>query len=203
MGFGALRYILELNVFHKLLRELIHCFDLYHGCLDTRYGKIYITPAKIRDALDINFGDDHDSTDARYDLSQTSPTPDPQKQILVVREEIQSQPLDIVLITIAFPSSLVEEIKQQKTFISVPSKTQIEEAFVNKCPLELQYQACKETLARQSEQEAPLNVYPPESQQQACDETLARQSEQEAPLNVCLLEPEHQACEKTSARQSE
>ncbi|KAL4394303.1 hypothetical protein AHAS_Ahas02G0138500 [Arachis hypogaea] len=47
MEFGALRYIPELNISHKLLRKLILCFDLYHGSLDTCYGKIYITHAKI------------------------------------------------------------------------------------------------------------------------------------------------------------
>ncbi|KAL4321737.1 hypothetical protein AHAS_Ahas14G0140400 [Arachis hypogaea] len=40
MGFGALRHIPKLNVSHKLLRELILCFDLYHRFLDTRYGKV-------------------------------------------------------------------------------------------------------------------------------------------------------------------
>ncbi|RYR54949.1 hypothetical protein Ahy_A06g030203 [Arachis hypogaea] len=59
MGFGALRRIPELNVSHKLLRELILCFDLYHGFLDTHYGKIYIIPAKIGDALGLNLGRDH------------------------------------------------------------------------------------------------------------------------------------------------
>ncbi|RYR05473.1 hypothetical protein Ahy_B06g085340 [Arachis hypogaea] len=59
MGFGALRRIPELNVSHKLLRELILCFDLYHRFLDTHYGKIYITSAKIGDALGLNSGGDH------------------------------------------------------------------------------------------------------------------------------------------------
>ncbi|RYR19329.1 hypothetical protein Ahy_B03g064092 [Arachis hypogaea] len=51
MGFGALAHILEMNISHKLLRELIHCYDAYHGCLNTLYEKIYITPTKIRDVL--------------------------------------------------------------------------------------------------------------------------------------------------------
>ncbi|RYQ99166.1 hypothetical protein Ahy_B07g087055 [Arachis hypogaea] len=59
MGFGALGHIPELNVSHTLLRELIRCFDVYQECLDTLYGKIYKTLAKIRDALGINFGRDH------------------------------------------------------------------------------------------------------------------------------------------------
>ncbi|KAL4337246.1 hypothetical protein AHAS_Ahas12G0091000 [Arachis hypogaea] len=59
MGFDALRHILELNVSHKLLRKLILCCDLYHGFLDTRYEKVYITPAKIGDALDLNSGGDN------------------------------------------------------------------------------------------------------------------------------------------------
>ncbi|KAL4343362.1 hypothetical protein AHAS_Ahas11G0070800 [Arachis hypogaea] len=50
MGFGALAHIPEMNISHKLLRELIHCYDAYHGCLETLYRKIYITHAKIRDA---------------------------------------------------------------------------------------------------------------------------------------------------------
>ncbi|KAL4299788.1 hypothetical protein AHAS_Ahas17G0135900 [Arachis hypogaea] len=50
MGFGALGHIPELNVSHTLLRELIRCFDVYQECLDTLYGKIYKTLAKIRDA---------------------------------------------------------------------------------------------------------------------------------------------------------
>ncbi|RYQ79538.1 hypothetical protein Ahy_Scaffold5g107756 [Arachis hypogaea] len=56
MGFVALAHIPEMNISHKLLRELIRCYDAYHGCLETLYGRIYITPAKMRDALGINFG---------------------------------------------------------------------------------------------------------------------------------------------------
>ncbi|KAL4329181.1 uncharacterized protein DS421_13g415330 [Arachis hypogaea] len=56
MEYDALAHILELNISHKLSRELIRCFDAYNGCLETLYGKIYITPARIRDALGINFG---------------------------------------------------------------------------------------------------------------------------------------------------
>ncbi|KAL4364688.1 hypothetical protein AHAS_Ahas07G0031100 [Arachis hypogaea] len=52
--FGALRHILSLNVLHKLLRELILFFDLYKAFLETRYEKIYIIAAKIRDALGLN-----------------------------------------------------------------------------------------------------------------------------------------------------
>ncbi|XP_020964673.1 uncharacterized protein LOC110265765 [Arachis ipaensis] len=57
MRFGTLRHIPELNVSHKLSRELILCFDLYHAFLDTHYGKIYITPTKIGHALGLNSGE--------------------------------------------------------------------------------------------------------------------------------------------------
>ncbi|QHN94026.1 uncharacterized protein DS421_17g597750 [Arachis hypogaea] len=66
MGFGALAHIPEMNISHKLLRELIRCYDAYHGCLETLYGRIYITPAKIRDALAINFSGDHFSEKVEY-----------------------------------------------------------------------------------------------------------------------------------------
>ncbi|KAL4390531.1 hypothetical protein AHAS_Ahas03G0154400 [Arachis hypogaea] len=55
MRFGTLGHFPELNFSNKFLRKLIRCFDVYHGCLDTLYDKIYITPAKIRDMLGINF----------------------------------------------------------------------------------------------------------------------------------------------------
>ncbi|RYR76390.1 hypothetical protein Ahy_A01g000983 [Arachis hypogaea] len=66
MEFGALRHIPKLKVLHKLLKELILCFDLYHGFLDTRYGKIYITPAKIGDALGLISGRDNFSEKVAY-----------------------------------------------------------------------------------------------------------------------------------------
>ncbi|KAL4390198.1 hypothetical protein AHAS_Ahas03G0121100 [Arachis hypogaea] len=55
MGFGTLAHIWELNISHKLLRKLILALM---SIMDswTLYDKIYITPAKIRDALGINFG---------------------------------------------------------------------------------------------------------------------------------------------------
>ncbi|RYR20056.1 hypothetical protein Ahy_B03g065141 isoform B [Arachis hypogaea] len=56
MGFGALTHVPEMNVSHSLLRELIDCYDDYHGCLKTLHGKIYITPGKIAAALGINHG---------------------------------------------------------------------------------------------------------------------------------------------------
>ncbi|QHO01267.1 uncharacterized protein DS421_13g413610 [Arachis hypogaea] len=56
MGFGALAHIPEMNVSHALLRELIDCYDEYHGCLKTLNGKIYITPAKVAVALGISHG---------------------------------------------------------------------------------------------------------------------------------------------------
>ncbi|KAL4373063.1 hypothetical protein AHAS_Ahas05G0044300 [Arachis hypogaea] len=54
IGFGAVVHIPRLNISHKLLRELIHSYDAYNGCVETLCGKICITP-KIRDALDKNF----------------------------------------------------------------------------------------------------------------------------------------------------
>ncbi|RYR28010.1 hypothetical protein Ahy_B01g052105 [Arachis hypogaea] len=54
MGFGALAHVLEMNVSHALLRELIDYYDEYHGCLKTLHGKIYITPAKVAAALGIS-----------------------------------------------------------------------------------------------------------------------------------------------------
>ncbi|KAL4345095.1 hypothetical protein AHAS_Ahas11G0244100 [Arachis hypogaea] len=56
MGFSVLAHVPEMNVCHKLLRELIGYYDDYYGYLDTLYSRIYITPAKIRDALGINQG---------------------------------------------------------------------------------------------------------------------------------------------------
>ncbi|KAL4373001.1 hypothetical protein AHAS_Ahas05G0038100 [Arachis hypogaea] len=54
MRFGALSYIPSLNVTHTLLNELANSFDLYENTLITWYGKITITPVKIKDALDLN-----------------------------------------------------------------------------------------------------------------------------------------------------
>ncbi|XLR08385.1 hypothetical protein S83_036323, partial [Arachis hypogaea] len=56
IGFGALAHVPEINVSHKLLRELIGCCDDYYGYLDTLYGRIYITPDKVANALGINHG---------------------------------------------------------------------------------------------------------------------------------------------------
>ncbi|XLS84822.1 hypothetical protein HN51_034988, partial [Arachis hypogaea] len=56
MGFDALAHVPEMNVSHALLRELIDCYDEYHGCLKTLHGKIYITPHKIAAALGISHG---------------------------------------------------------------------------------------------------------------------------------------------------
>ncbi|RYQ79537.1 hypothetical protein Ahy_Scaffold5g107755 [Arachis hypogaea] len=70
-----------------------------------------------------------------------STTPGPQLQIIAVREETRSQPLDIVSVAVALPSSLVEEIiNDQKAFTYIRSKTQIEEVSVNDCPSGLQHQ---------------------------------------------------------------
>ncbi|QHN83146.1 uncharacterized protein DS421_20g702110 [Arachis hypogaea] len=54
MGFGALAHVLEMNVSHALLRELIDCYNEYLGYLKTLHGKIYITPRKIAAVLRIN-----------------------------------------------------------------------------------------------------------------------------------------------------
>ncbi|QHO28454.1 uncharacterized protein [Arachis hypogaea] len=66
MRFGGLAHVPEMNVSHKLLRELIRCYDDYHGYFDILYGRIYITPAKIRDALVINYGGDGFSEKVEY-----------------------------------------------------------------------------------------------------------------------------------------
>ncbi|QHO24340.1 uncharacterized protein DS421_12g371370 [Arachis hypogaea] len=66
MRFGALAHIPEMNVSHKLLRELIACYDVYYGYLDTLHGRIYITPAKVGDALGINHGGNIPSTCAYF-----------------------------------------------------------------------------------------------------------------------------------------
>ncbi|RYR31663.1 hypothetical protein Ahy_B01g056522 [Arachis hypogaea] len=59
MGFGALAHVLEMNVSHNLLRELIDFYDYYHGCLKTLHEKIYITSDKIAAALGINHSENH------------------------------------------------------------------------------------------------------------------------------------------------
>ncbi|RYR78310.1 hypothetical protein Ahy_A01g003065 [Arachis hypogaea] len=59
MGFDALAHVPEMKVSHALLRELIDCYDEYHGFLKTLRGKIYITPAKVVAALGISHGGDH------------------------------------------------------------------------------------------------------------------------------------------------
>ncbi|KAL4328941.1 hypothetical protein AHAS_Ahas13G0250400 [Arachis hypogaea] len=41
MGSGALGHIPESNVSHKLWRELIRCFDVYHGCLNTLWQNLH------------------------------------------------------------------------------------------------------------------------------------------------------------------
>ncbi|QHO29883.1 uncharacterized protein DS421_8g228700 [Arachis hypogaea] len=312
MGFVALAHIPEMNISHKLLRELIRCYDAYHGCLETLYGRIYITPAKMRDALgeenqlkfkrifvifvqkcfllpttvstispihklsalhvdtvqqwdwashvlsflkkfprleadnapgpswvaywtrrklldrialektnqmglvnraelreekieekkvekktvflkgkkkekekkekkkivilDLSLEEDNFSRSEEEEIEKTLPkkriqplrlakkqtkikkivltdseskteseddstTPGPQLQIIAVREETRSQPLDIVSVAVALPSSLVEEIiNDQKAFTYIRSKTQIEEVSVNDCPSGLQHQ---------------------------------------------------------------
>ncbi|QHO13749.1 uncharacterized protein DS421_15g518150 [Arachis hypogaea] len=66
MGFGALAHFPEMNVSHKLLRELIGCYDDYYGYLDTFYGGIYITPDKVANALGINHGGERFSEKVEY-----------------------------------------------------------------------------------------------------------------------------------------
>ncbi|KAL4345125.1 hypothetical protein AHAS_Ahas11G0247100 [Arachis hypogaea] len=92
------------------------------------------------------------------------------------KEKKKKEKTKLFSIAMALPISLVEEIKQQKTFTSMPLEIQTEEASLNDCFPKPQYQAYEETSARQSEQEAP-----PEC---ACEKTSTRQSEQEAPLNI-------------------
>ncbi|QHO07285.1 uncharacterized protein DS421_14g462310 [Arachis hypogaea] len=66
MGFTALAHIPEMNFSHKLLRELVACYDDYYGYLDTLHGRIYITPIKIADALGINHDRNHFSEKVEY-----------------------------------------------------------------------------------------------------------------------------------------
>ncbi|RYR02566.1 hypothetical protein Ahy_B06g081362 [Arachis hypogaea] len=54
IGFGALAHVPKMNVSHALLRELIDCYNEYHGCLKTLHRKIYITPRKMAAALSIS-----------------------------------------------------------------------------------------------------------------------------------------------------
>ncbi|KAL4396171.1 hypothetical protein AHAS_Ahas01G0065200 [Arachis hypogaea] len=56
IGFCALAHIPEMNVSDKLLRELLACYDDYYGYLNTLYGRIYITHAKVANTLDVNHG---------------------------------------------------------------------------------------------------------------------------------------------------
>ncbi|KAL4371953.1 hypothetical protein AHAS_Ahas06G0217300 [Arachis hypogaea] len=135
MGFGALRRIPELNVSHKLLRELILCFDLYHGFLDTHYGKIYIIPAKIGDALGLNLGRDHFPKKVTYNKLN----------------EQQKEIVDSFKAALRNPNTKLMKKLQQGN----QSKRQL-----LICPPEPQHQVCEETLARQSKHEAPLNLSP-------------------------------------------
>ncbi|QHN98230.1 uncharacterized protein DS421_18g634220 [Arachis hypogaea] len=57
MRFGTLSHVLEMNVSHSLLRELVACYDEYYGYLDILYGKISITPDKVAATLGINHDD--------------------------------------------------------------------------------------------------------------------------------------------------
>ncbi|RYR58999.1 hypothetical protein Ahy_A05g024852 [Arachis hypogaea] len=158
----------------------------------------------------------------------SSTTPDPELQIIEVREETRSQPLDIFPIVVSLPSSLKEELIKD-AFTYVPSESITQEASVNDF-LESQQQPCEEAPARQSEQEAlvdvcppklekqvseesspmktelepPLNVSPPEEQQQPCQEApVAWQLEEEAHPDFCPLEPEKQAGKGSSPRKME
>ncbi|QHN85097.1 uncharacterized protein DS421_16g534380 [Arachis hypogaea] len=54
MGFGALAHVSKMNVSHALLRELINCYNEYHGYLKTLHRNIYITPHKVAAALGIS-----------------------------------------------------------------------------------------------------------------------------------------------------
>ncbi|KAL4316203.1 hypothetical protein AHAS_Ahas15G0261600 [Arachis hypogaea] len=67
MEFGALANVLEMNISHSLLRELIDCYHDYHGCLKTLHGKIYITSGKIAAGLGINHGGNYFPEKVEYD----------------------------------------------------------------------------------------------------------------------------------------
>ncbi|RYR53559.1 hypothetical protein Ahy_A06g028736 [Arachis hypogaea] len=125
-------------------------------------------------------------------LQLNSTTPDPQLQIIAIGKETHSQPLDIVLIAVSLPSSLVEEIIiHRETFTNVPSESQIEEAFVNDSPSEEQQQPCQEApVAEQSEEEAQLDLYVLLLIQiWAGKESSPRKTEPEPPLIVLGISP--------------
>ncbi|KAL4316121.1 uncharacterized protein DS421_15g506660 [Arachis hypogaea] len=66
MRFGALAHVPEMNASHALMRELIDCYNQYHGYLKTLHGKINITPHKIAAALGINHGRNHFAEKVEY-----------------------------------------------------------------------------------------------------------------------------------------
>ncbi|RYR39029.1 hypothetical protein Ahy_A09g044423 [Arachis hypogaea] len=54
--FGVLAHVPKMNVSHAFLRELVDCYNEYHGYLKTLHGKTYVTPGKIADVLGIHHG---------------------------------------------------------------------------------------------------------------------------------------------------
>ncbi|KAL4316230.1 hypothetical protein AHAS_Ahas15G0264300 [Arachis hypogaea] len=121
----------------------------------------------------------------------TSTRPDPDLQIIEVREETRSQPLDMLVFQCAYFGFSEELIKDHFTY--VPFEIQTQETSVNDSPPESQQQPCEEAPARQSEQEAPVDVCPQEPKNQASEESFPTETELEPPLNVCTPEPEKQA----------
>ncbi|RYR15995.1 hypothetical protein Ahy_B04g072980 [Arachis hypogaea] len=110
--------------------------------------------------------------------NSSSTTPDPELQIIEVREETR-----LNLWILSLPSSLKEELIKD-AFIYVPSESITQEASVNDSPLESQQQPCKEAPAGQSEQEAPVDVCPPKPEKQAGEKSSPTRTEPEPLLNV-------------------
>ncbi|KAL4316291.1 hypothetical protein AHAS_Ahas15G0270400 [Arachis hypogaea] len=113
-----------------------------------------------------------------------STTPEPDLQIIAVREETCSQPLEIAPIAVSLPSSLKEELIKDD-FTYDPSKFQTQEASVTDNPSKLQQQPCQEAPAvDQSKEQAHIDGCPLELKKQAVKESSLRKAEPKPPLNV-------------------
>ncbi|QHO19104.1 uncharacterized protein DS421_11g326040 [Arachis hypogaea] len=122
-------------------------------------------------------------------------TPDPDLQIIEVREETRSQSLKIFSIAVSLLSSLKEELIKDD-FIYVPSESQTQETSVNDSPSKSQQQPCKEALVGQSEQEACVDVYPSKPKKQAGKKSSPTRTKPEPLLNVSPLEEQQQPCQE-------
>ncbi|KAL4391535.1 hypothetical protein AHAS_Ahas03G0254800 [Arachis hypogaea] len=162
MKFGALAHILEMNISHKLLRELIHCYDAYHGCLNTLYGKIYITLTKIRDALRINLGGEENWLKFRRTFVIFV-----QKYFLLPTIGIKAQREGKKL----FVDGCMKRSSLDQKQMTLPGH--------HKWPIGHGGSCSNGLLWKQV-----MKCYPPEPEHQACEEFSVRQMEQEHPLNV-------------------